>query len=428
MSIYYPQLIENNYYFNYIHRINNMDNGVIYDLYINNFKFLNIKKNDMNFISFNNNLLNCNINNLNKVINRVGNNYICIFHEDHRFNGIYSFKYYNSEFNKNNYPLIFFNNIDKFIRGDNLLITEILGSYNPLYEYHDIVANAQEIHCVNSFVACYFNTLFDILPEKFKNVRKYMYHRSIYTNKLLKNNHIQNNHIRNMIGCDTQFYNFKLILPINYFNNNYDFNYIFKNNHDNNYYKPYIPKENVILYDFIDTNKYGNNMFTDNSFCILKNSYNTNYYNKFLININSLNVLGILDINAIKKKPNFIIIDLIENMIKEYGRLGRLKKIENINNINDYLIIFLEDPNEYINVIFIKNNKPFYIIVNERQIDNDFNIISDDNIIDDYDIDYCKIITTLNENQKISYIFPFTKDDQFFKWEWFYYNLICIAK
>jgi hypothetical protein len=133
---------------------------------INKLKILNINLNDLYKIELNFSSEDNKINNefYNKVIEKVGRNYICIFDDYARYNSVFSFKYYNNIFNPNNYPVIYFNENYKCNYHDNFYyIKEILGDYKQLCYYHDIISNTYEVHFSNSFPVCYFNYIFEIL-------------------------------------------------------------------------------------------------------------------------------------------------------------------------------------------------------------------------------------------------------------------------
>jgi hypothetical protein len=191
------------------------------------------------------------------------------------------------------------------------------------------------------------------------------------------------------------FYNFKFICPINYFlfnNSILDKGVIYKNRIE------FLMGDvlttisgEIVNYDskkhFEQSNKFINVIKKDNYY------YNINYFNKFLIGaLQSINILGIVDYNDILKKINPIMINLNENNIKHlWGEINDIninffENIESIEEINNKLSLFLKEKDEYLNFIFLKSDIPFYFIINERELDNDYNIISNNDIITNYNI------------------------------------------
>ena len=420
------QKIDNNYYFTfspYQFRILDTFSYFTKIFSIHNINFNNLYNIELNL---NNEDYNLNYQYYNTVINKIGKNYICIFDDPLRLNSIFSFKYYKKIFNKNNYPVIYFNeqyNCILYNDKNYYTISNILGENKLLYHYHDIVCNSKEVHFTNSFNVCYFKFIFSILKEKFKNVIKYIYPRLTFgINHNLNNINIDINKIDTLELLD--FENFKIICPINFFSLNNSF-YEITNYKTQIYNDFFIPQSGQLI-------KYNNNIFFEkaNNFInvIKKDNYyfNINYFNKFIINANVLNILGIVDYNDMIKIINVIIIDLNNNNIKLYGSDQYTNVIlldETENNINNILNIYLKNKDKYLNFVFLKSDIPFYLIINERELDNDYNIISNNDIINNYNQKYINFLNILMENRDIGYIFPYVNDSEFDLWSWYHYNL-----
>ena len=312
----------------------------------------NIKLNELYNLNlnFSNELNSINNEYYNKVLLNIGNNYICVFDDNLRYNSLFSFKYYNTIFNPNNYPVLFFNEIFLCNRQSNFyFINEILGGIKDLTYYHDIISNAKEVHFSNSFPVCYFKYIFEIFKDKFNNVLKYIYPRHIsgINSNLDSKYNLSINKINTMELID--FNNFKFICPINFFSYN---NCILD--------KPFSPftiqyksisiqsdtltslSGDIIILNskphFEKANKFINVIKKENYY------HNINYFNKFIINLHSINILGIADHNDIIKKLNPITINLNENKIghlwNEFNEI-KINLFEDFNNINNSLSIFL---------------------------------------------------------------------------------------
>jgi len=422
-------MIDNNYYY-FISDYTKLNSDSLYN---SSFIANNINLNELYNININLSEEDYILNNdyYNRIISKIGKDYICIFDDSIRLNSLFSFKYYNKIFNPNNYSILYFNESYPCNRQNNFyFINEILGDYKNLYYYHDIISNSKEVHFSNSFPINYFRFMFNILKDKFKDVKKYVYPR--YISGI--NYNINNKFDININSINTEelgdFNNFKFVCPINFFLFN---NCILNEIYDNKKYNkisimidPFtILSGDIIIYNenlhFQKSNKFIN--------VIKKNKYyhNINYFNKFLINLHSINILGIADYNDIKKKLNPIMINLNENKIFHlWGHFEEIKInfFEDYNKINEILSLFLKNSDEYLNFIFLKSNIPFYLIINERELDNNYNIISNNDIITNYNENYAKLINLLMENKNIGYIFPYINDSEFELYGWYLSNLI----
>jgi hypothetical protein len=404
--------IDNNYYTVFIQLLGKTD-------YFNNFFILNdIKFNDIFKInqSLNNEDIDKNILFYNKVLNNVGKDYICIFNCQERHEDIFSFKFYKNNFNKNNYPVIYFNNSEPIF--NNLQIRNILGSEYPLYYYHYIIANAKEVHFVNSFPSCYFWIIFEIYKELFSNVKKYIYPRFYkgynYSDNIFE---LDIKNINTM--CIRQFHNMTFICPINHF-----------------FLKDLLPKNliqkymsNILcdgLYSFGYPKINGEKKIINNIFKILNKAYDVydeedlkiiKYYNKLIINFHEMNIIGIFSFNDLKKNINNIFINLINNTINDII-------FDNINNLYDIIEKILNKDSNYINIIYIKSLEKPYITIKARELNNNYEIISSNDIIEDYDINFAKFIYNLHDNSYIDYIHIYNNDEDYNHYNWCMYNFL----
>lgn len=403
--------INNNYYYNYYDIVDKPFNFnqkyCIKDFYTNSFYINNIKKSDLYNISyiFDNEEILLNKIYYEKIINHLGKDYILIFNSAiHRNQDIFSFKFYHSEFNKNNYPLLYFTEFEK--NNGEIYIKDILGEEKLLFYYFDIISNAKEIHFVNSFPANLYHYLFEIFKENFKNVEKFIYPNNVrgYNYNSDKNNITINNIFSHEL---IKFHNMNFVCPITYFSYNekiiMDYNI---NSYNISYYSG----------DHIKIDKH---IFKKLSiFSTFKNLSDLEkpimlYLNKYIINLCYLNQLGVCYYNDIIKNNNFIKINIDNNTINENF---------NILNLDKDLDYFLKDTTINNNFIFLKSSKPFYLKINERELDDNYIVLSDNNIIINNNYNFIKLINTLLDNKKINYIFPYMDDTQLLYYEWIYFN------
>jgi hypothetical protein len=354
------------------------------NFYLNFYRKLNIKKSDIANIKIN---LTTEMNELNrvyynKVIERVGKDYICIFNCPERYQDLASFKLYKKEFNKNNYPVIYF--MSNYNEDDKLLIKDILGDTKDIIYYHDIVANSKEVHFIGSYPSCYFSLICTIIPEYFKNVEKYCYNRYLY----FVNNDANRFNIKYNNITEHQLYNFKYIIHQNDFS------------HDKKYNYPNMKILDHQIYIYNDKINIFNNMVVD-----IDNNNTLMYFKKNLFNFGYSNKTPITSVTDYIREKNIILIDLDLSKINNNNVSNILK------NKNLYTLLLQYINKNKVNIIVIKYYKPFYFIFNEREIDDNFNCISEDNIIQNYDQEYIIFYDKLMNMDIVDYIYSCTNEE-----------------
>lgn len=302
---------------------------------------------------------NLNINYYNQLIDHIkSDKYIIVFDCQNRNQCTFATRDYCNDMNPNNYKIIYINkpiysNNNEYFIGD-ILNTNLL----ELFYYHTIIEKAQELHIVNSAQLHYFNLLFNIDKNKYKNVKKYLYPRSsngVIHKDLLESN---TNDINKIYDCNfiKLFNMFELFYPLDYFNE--------------------VTKEYNINY--VDSNK------------ILPGS---GYFNNSGISINSS-----------IKKIQFISIDLINTSFNTITYLNDNELLKLINNI--------PIKETELNIILIKTDKDYFIKINPRIMDDNNNYTNNTECMN-YNCMDPQLIKTINILKKctnIHYVFPYKND------------------
>jgi hypothetical protein len=400
--------IENNFYYLYKRNEEEYNNMSDINFYKKSLLINNINISDLYNISY---ILSDEEYNLNKIyyeklINIVGKEYILVFNNSlDNYQDIFSLKYYNSEFNKNNYKIIYFKDIERC--NEEIYIKNIIGDEKILSYYFDIISNAKEVHFINSFPANFYKYIFEIFKDYFKNVKKYIY--PLYTRGYNNNIDKLNININNINSEELiKFHNMNFICPIIYFS--FDDNILLNKNM--NSYKFSLNSGNNIKFDKHIFKKI--NLFSDLTNLSNQDQNILNYLNKYIINLCCLNQMGVCSYNNIIKKLNIINIDLDNNKINNDYE---------IKNLNNDIELFLKDELIFTNFIYLKSIKNlFYLNIDNRELDNDYNIISNNNIINNNNYYYIKLINDLINNNKINYIFPYNNDDQKIHYDWLFFN------
>jgi hypothetical protein len=337
-----------------------------HDFYEDSIKILNLKYNNyFDNIKYFLNEEDKRINNLfyNKLIESVGNDYIVVFMDSTRLNDVFTIRDYKSDFNKENYKIVYFSN--QYNEENKIMIKNILGGQQHLYYYHKIVENAKSVHFINSYPAHYFNMVFNINKTKYKNIDKNVYTRGLFGGINDKSDNI---HINNMYDNGLKIFNiFNAYYPLLFF----------KNIELESKYST-IVGENVLAGALQDNITINNNLF------IKKTSDNSILMNlqKILQNNIIINETGLSIIKDNFDNLNFIDIDINSENIE-------------INNLS----------NNNLNIVLLKFHSTYYMKLGERIFDDNNNIISCN--IENANIDQLKKLELLVNNNDIDYIFPY---------------------
>jgi len=299
-----------------------------------------------------------------KLINRVGNDYIIIFNCEERCQNIFRIKNYPFDTNKNNYKIIY---VNAQSNSEHLSFKDIFGCIESLSKYLTIIQNAKECHFVDSFPLHYFNFIFINKYEQFKNVKKYVYSRCNYLNCNINMN-ILNNYLINV------FYLFNIIYKINYLN--------------------YSDKINASLDDYMFFRNSrvefvnGQRMIVKNN---IENLEDVKKYFKIMQNYTCNDTPIVL-----YEKKQINIIEL---------------SIDDKNNFESIIDNNYKDRENFLNILFIKFNNNYYTTIKPREINENYEVISGPEIIETISYDELKFINNLITNIKIDYIMTYKLDE-----------------
>ena len=201
---------------------------LLHNLYYQHFlNFFGIKhmkelKESINF-TLNENELSVNEQLYEKLLKKIDNQkYILVFHCIERDQYNFGFRDYPNDINKNNYKIIYLcdnkfgknlTNYDKNI----CYINELLGKMYPMYMYHKIIENAEEIHLIDSYPFHYLFLLKNIehktimYPRALTGYKKTTYFPLYKYNIKLSNDYIS------AFNKEMFFYMYESYCPINYF-------------------------------------------------------------------------------------------------------------------------------------------------------------------------------------------------------------------